>query len=253
MVKSNKSVSELVGNGKFMQSIWFLKTDSPFDSWVSEYLLDHFSVRRFPKTSLALEAVNCDRLKPPSALIAIVHGDYDSANLQPIVEGCSSKAIPLLLVCIKPSCDCQRHNLPGQQDPIHLQMVENLRGIAEVSVAALLRLSGKNVVSVVRDEALQFRNIRLKPGSRALLIDQGDKISEISISHTESEIIKFLMRSQGTPVSRQEICHAVWGRQIIGQRTLDAHISRLRKRIEGGDAAIAAVYGKGYALQEKEL
>ena len=26
---------------KFMQSIWFLKTDSPFDAWVSESLSDH--------------------------------------------------------------------------------------------------------------------------------------------------------------------------------------------------------------------
>jgi hypothetical protein len=238
---------------KFMQSIWFLKTDSPFDAWVSESLSDHFSVRRFIEVSIALEAFNCDRVRPPNALIAIVHGDYDSANLQCIVDSCTAKAIPLLLVCIKPSCDCLRHSLPGQQAPIHLQMVENLRGIAEVSVAALLRVTGKDLTSQVPDDFLQFRNIRFKPDKRVLFIDQGDKISEIPISHTESKIINFLMRSQGAPVSRQEICDAVWGRQIVGQRTLDAHISRLRKRIEGGDAAIAAVYGKGYALQEKEL
>jgi two-component system response regulator CpxR len=70
----------------------------------------------------------------------------------------------------------------------------------------------------------------------------------IELTPTEFEILELLVRSAGRVVSRDEISGVLNQRQATAyERSVDVHLSHLRKKLEGQpDAAIRTVRGVGY-------
>jgi two-component system response regulator CpxR len=73
----------------------------------------------------------------------------------------------------------------------------------------------------------------------------------LELTGTEFQILEMLMRSPGRVVTRDEIAVVLYQREISPfERSLDVHVSRLRKKIEGGPSAatIRSIRGTGYML-----
>ena len=64
----------------------------------------------------------------------------------------------------------------------------------------------------------------------------------------ESLILRTLAKKPDQCISREELSRCAWGTTKVSPRTLDSHISRLRKRLEGAELSILSVYGQGYKL-----
>lgn len=119
-------------------------------------------------------------------------------------------------------------------------------------VKALLRRSRKNndnekgISNLVEVGPLQidkekfqvFKNI---PGIEAK--------KEIELAKKEFEILCVLAGKPGKVFSRLEIFRKVWGSEVIvGNRTIDVHISKLREKV--GNEIIKTIKGVGYKLEE---
>jgi DNA-binding response OmpR family regulator len=80
----------------------------------------------------------------------------------------------------------------------------------------------------------------------------------IALTAVEFNLLKVLLRSAGTVVSREELNHAVLGRSYSPyDRSIDVHVSKLRKKLGekvGQAERIQAIRGEGYlyACLEKE-
>jgi two-component system phosphate regulon response regulator PhoB len=73
----------------------------------------------------------------------------------------------------------------------------------------------------------------------------------IELGPTEYRLLEFLMERPGRVFSREQLLDAVWGRDIhVEPRTVDVHIRRLRKAVNGtGEAdVIRTVRSAGYSL-----
>ncbi len=73
----------------------------------------------------------------------------------------------------------------------------------------------------------------------------------IELTHQEFALLSFLSQNRGRVFSREQLLDAVWGRDVyVEQRTVDVHIRRLRKAINGDDLPdlIRTVRSAGYAL-----
>lgn len=74
---------------------------------------------------------------------------------------------------------------------------------------------------------------------------------EIPLSGVEFDILKELALSQGRPLTRDHLLNIARGRDFEAfDRSIDVHISRIRKKIEDNPAHpefIKTVWGKGYA------
>ncbi len=106
---------------------------------------------------------------------------------------------------------------------------------------------------------------RAKPGATADLLTYAGVVMDL-VSHrvlrngqpihlgpTEFRLLRFLMERPGRVYSREQLLDAVWGRDIyVEARTVDVHIRRLRKAMNGpGDVdLIRTVRSAGYALDE---
>jgi len=75
---------------------------------------------------------------------------------------------------------------------------------------------------------------------------------KIEIGHAEFRLLKFFMAHPGRAFSRSQLLDKVWGdHAVIEERTVDVHVLRLRKALQGAGKLIKTVRSVGYMLSEK--
>lgn len=113
-------------------------------------------------------------------------------------------------------------------------------------VSAVLRRRG---VEGEGGEAVEVAPYRLDGVRRRLSIDG----REIELTQREFDLAMFLFRRHGRIVSRDALLENVWNvSAAVSTRTVDTHVSRLRKKLElGGEHGwrLAAIYQHGYRLE----
>lgn len=110
-------------------------------------------------------------------------------------------------------------------------------------IRALLRRSG----SLSTRGTLAFRDLSMDQDAHRVTRNG----RPLHLGPTEYRLLEFLMQHPGRVFSREQLLDAVWGRDIhVEPRTVDVHIRRLRKAINGpGDEdVIRTVRSAGYAL-----
>jgi len=100
-------------------------------------------------------------------------------------------------------------------------------------------ISNNNIYS----NEIVFCNLKVDINKKKFFVDN----EEVKLPKKEFKIIKLLISNPEKVFERKEIFDVVWGNDVIvGERTLDVHIRKLRKKI-GGDY-IRTIKGVGYAL-----
>lgn len=106
-------------------------------------------------------------------------------------------------------------------------------------VKALLRRSSKRE----EDEKNIIEAGNLKVDKDKISVYKGEKI--IELAKKEFELLTLLMSKPGKVFTRDEIFHKIWGSNVIvGTRTIDVHIRKLREKI--GSKYIKTIKGIGY-------
>ena len=80
-------------------------------------------------------------------------------------------------------------------------------------------------------------------------VSRGDR--RVHLGPTEFRLLRYLLEHPGRVFSREQLLNAVWGHDIyVEPRTVDVHIRRLRKAINGPDERdlIRTVRAAGYSL-----
>lgn len=90
---------------------------------------------------------------------------------------------------------------------------------------------------------LEINGIAIDPGTRGVKRDG----EEVEVTTFEFDILETLMRFAGRVVSRDELMEELYGRKATPfDRSVDMHISHLRKKLEGDKPLIKTVRGVGY-------
>jgi two-component system, OmpR family, response regulator CpxR len=90
---------------------------------------------------------------------------------------------------------------------------------------------------------LEVGGVLLDPGMRA--VAEGGK--PVELTTFEFDILELLMRNAGRVLSRDTLMENFYNRKATPfDRSIDMHISHLRKKLENGDALIKTIRGVGY-------
>jgi DNA-binding response OmpR family regulator len=109
-------------------------------------------------------------------------------------------------------------------------------------VRAVLRRYQK---SVRPDLAVTVGQLTIDPASREAHL--GNQV--LGLRPKEFDLLLALAEHQGLVMSRDQLLDLVWGYDFPGgTRTVDAHISHLRSRLDGSDVVIETLRGIGYKL-----
>ena len=83
---------------------------------------------------------------------------------------------------------------------------------------------------------------------RHQVFSEGDVID---LTATEFKILSLFAHSPGRVFTRSILMDAVWGQEYYGiERTMDTHVSRLRRKLGQFGERIETVHGVGYRLKE---
>lgn len=87
-------------------------------------------------------------------------------------------------------------------------------------------------------------SLQLDEARRVVITPQG----EFSLPRKEFEILQLLYSEPNRVFTREEIFRTIWGCEVVvGDRTLDVHIRRLRRKL--GDDVIVTCKGVGFKIQ----
>jgi two-component system alkaline phosphatase synthesis response regulator PhoP len=90
-------------------------------------------------------------------------------------------------------------------------------------------------------------NSKIKIDREKFVIELEGK--KILLPKKEFELLELLASRPGKVYSREQILAIVWGNEtIVGERTIDVHIRKLREKL--GDDYIRTIKGVGYTFQE---
>jgi DNA-binding response OmpR family regulator len=99
--------------------------------------------------------------------------------------------------------------------------------------------------TATRGEVLEVGTILIVPASRSVRVDG----MTVDVTSLEYSILERLARNAGGVVSREELMLHTCGREASPlDRSLDVHISHLRRKLREGGAQIVTVRGVGYML-----
>lgn len=127
-------------------------------------------------------------------------------------------------------------------------------GVAELlaRVGAVLRRSSSDALDLKEEaetdeKVIVFGDLRIYPEKyEVTLLDE-----QISLRPKEFEVLLYLVQRPGTVITRDDLMNAVWGFDYIGgQRTVDVHVSSLRKKLEMNQQSVQidSIRGVGYKL-----
>ncbi len=114
-------------------------------------------------------------------------------------------------------------------------------------VKALLRRAGESPSA----EAFQFKTLEVDWGKHTVRL----KDKPIELTSKEFELLKALVEAKGRVLSRELLLDRVWGYERaleIETRTVDLHISQLRKKLKGIAEHILTVKNAGYRFATDE-
>lgn len=102
--------------------------------------------------------------------------------------------------------------------------------------ALMRRLEEKLMPATIKAGAIEINR------ERYVVIANG---KEITLPRKEFELLSLLVSKPGRVFKREEILHKVWGNDtIVGDRTIDVHIRKLREKI--GEELFKTIKGIGY-------
>lgn len=116
---------------------------------------------------------------------------------------------------------------------------------------ARIRAMLRRVQPVPQKGMLQYGDIAMDLAAHR--VTRGER--PVHLGPTEFRLLQFFMQHPGNVFSREELLNAVWGPDIyVEPRTVDVHIRRLRKALNGDNDAdiIRTVRAAGYALDSEQ-
>lgn len=107
-------------------------------------------------------------------------------------------------------------------------------------------LQSRHLKGVVKEKRLISNGITINMSARTVMMGS----SPINLTHTEFEILSYLMQNEGIVLTREQLIVRVWGYEYAGDdRTINTHIRNLRTKLGDKADAIKTIVRIGYKFE----
>ncbi|MEO8477798.1 MAG: response regulator transcription factor [Actinomycetota bacterium] len=209
---------------------------------ISEPLADHLSREGFDAEvvgTLATATEAFDRFQPDLVLLDVMLPDGDGRDLCRDLRRRSD--IPIIMLTARGE---EIDRIVGLELGADDYVVKPFS--AGELVARMRAIMRRGRSTATRKEPISVGPVTLDPAART--VTKGDDVLELAAK--EFDLLHMLMAHSGQVVKREEIMDEVWDPHWFGPtKTLDVHISWLRKKIEDDPATprfITTVRGVGF-------
>ena len=233
MIEDNKSVCE-------MMSMFFEK-----EKWDVEYAYDGISaVEKFKEKSDEWDMITLDLNLPG------MDGMQVNAEIRKI-----SSTVPIIILTARDSESDQILGLEMGADEYVSKPFSPITLIARIKAlhrrAQISALGSSKQNKVDDDFDVKTDHFKLNSSTREAYLND-NRID--GLTPKEFDLLRVLARKPRQVFSREQLLQLVWDYEYYGdERTVDAHIKKLRQKIEKvGPQVIQTVWGVGYKFDDTE-
>lgn len=233
MIEDNKSVCE-------MMSMFFEK-----EKWDVEYVYDGISaVEKFKEKSDEWDMITLDLNLPG------MDGMQVNAEIRKI-----SSTVPIIILTARDSESDQILGLEMGADEYVSKPFSPITLIARIKALhrrAQISALGSNKQNKVDDDFdVKTDHFKLNSSTREAYLND-NRID--GLTPKEFDLLRVLAKKPRQVFSREQLLQLVWDYEYYGdERTVDAHIKKLRQKIEKvGPQVIQTVWGVGYKFDDTE-
>lgn len=234
MIEDNKSVCE-------MMSMFFEK-----EKWDVEYAYDGISaVEKFKEKSDEWDMITLDLNLPG------MDGMQVNAEIRKI-----SSTVPIIILTARDSESDQILGLEMGADEYVSKPFSPITLIARIKALhrrAQISALGSNKQNKVDDDFdVKTDHFKLNSSTREAYLND-NRID--GLTPKEFDLLRVLAKKPRQVFSREQLLQLVWDYEYYGdERTVDAHIKKLRQKIEKvGPQVIQTVWGVGYKFDDTEV
>jgi two-component system, OmpR family, response regulator CpxR len=185
----------------------------------------------------------------PAGLQAALARTYDLVLLDVMMPGFDgfevlrrlreTSGVPVLMLTARTESASRIRGLEGGADDYLPKPFEPLELLARIR--AILRRTRPSVAET--EAPVEVSGVRIEPASRRVSFEG----RPVDVTTIEYDILDTLMRSAGRVVSRDDLMRRLYGRESTPfDRSIDVHVSHLRKKLEAPRELIQTVRGVGY-------
>jgi two-component system alkaline phosphatase synthesis response regulator PhoP len=96
-------------------------------------------------------------------------------------------------------------------------------------------------------DILKIGDIEVNKSTQKVHISDNGQTTELDLTPIEFKLLLLLCQETNKVYSRDEVLNTVWGEQVhVFARSVDTHISKLRKKLGSKSGYIESVHGTGY-------
>jgi two-component system phosphate regulon response regulator PhoB len=164
---------------------------------------------------------------------------------QQLKQSASTRSIPIIMVSAKGEEENRIKGLDTGADDYIAKPFSPREMVARIN-AVLRRVRSEQLADQIEIAGLRIDNASHRVSANGKRLD---------IAPTEYRLLHFFMTHADRAFSRSQLLDQVWGDQVyVEERTVDVHVRRLRKALEGTkhDHMLQTVRGVGYRFSEKE-
>ncbi|HVW90637.1 MAG TPA: response regulator transcription factor [Gaiellaceae bacterium] len=210
---------------------------------------DELALRRLLRLHLAKEGYTVlEASTGAEALDQFRNGDVDVALVDvmlPEIDGFElvrtvrrDSTVPIILVTARGEETSRVAGLEVGADDYVVKPFSAPEVVARVR-AQLRRAQG----FAIDGGTLRGGSVELDPLARRCLVDG----QEVELTRREFDLLATLLEHPSQVLSRVQLLEAAWETAYLSEKTVDVHVSSLRKKL-GGAVSIVAVRGVGYRL-----
>lgn len=170
--------------------------------------------------------------------------DGDGLQVLASIRASANSCLPVIFLTARGSEDDLVRGLASGGDDYVVKPPRQRELLARIH--ALLR---RQAVEVAADSTFELSDYTVDCRRRRVSIAGRD----VELTQREFDLANFLFRRHGRIVSRDALLENVWNLSAaVSTRTVDTHISRLRKKLDLNGAhgwRLAAIYQHGYRLE----
>jgi two-component system phosphate regulon response regulator PhoB len=182
-------------------------------------------------------------------LLDVVLPDGDGFQLGSVLQAeDQTKHIPIIFLTGKNSLSDKILGFSVGADDYVVKPFEPLELRARVESKFRKKMQEKLEAEILRLGKLEIN----KDTQKVYIIDNNEK-SEVDLTPIEFKLLLFLTKEKDKVYTRDEILNGVWGENIhVFSRSVDTHVSKLRKKLGPKSNYIKSVHGSGYRFSVEE-
>ena len=105
----------------------------------------------------------------------------------------------------------------------------------------------KNQILKGNSDKLAWNELQIDKSRQEVAVNLEGEWKSIELTALEFKILMYFAQQPGVVVERDKILDEIWGKDVhIYARSVDTHVSKLRRKMEAQSSVIESVHGVGY-------